>query len=245
MVTESLKDTGLVNISLSGQNSCVPFGTHGESLPAVKNSTVDLPETIMPILAKRKYQTHKDDHRPVSFLTESEIYAMCDTTKINRQGPRDELLILVTFQAALRISEALALTPSCRGRVGPNYILMVKRGKGGKARLLGINQTLYDRLGSYAYENSLLPDDKYFKFTRFRALQIVKKAAKDAGIDNRRVYNHLLRHSGALTRLKKHGNIESLRQFLGHTDHTMTERYLRTLQNIESIGIEGKVQFER
>lgn len=192
-----------------------------------------------------KNQTHKDDHRPVSFLMESEIYAMCDAIRGSRNGVRDELLIMVTFQCALRISETLALTPDCRIRAGDKLILQVRRGKGGKPRLLGINQAIYDRIGSYAQEFRIADSDKLFKFSRFRALQIVKAAALGAGIEHRRIYAHLLRHSGALARLKRTGNIESLKQFLGHVDRGMTERYLRTMQSIESLEIESGVKFDR
>jgi site-specific recombinase XerD len=224
MVT-GLKGTEIINIS-----------PRSEIMPdCLKSDKLDKP----------RYNTHRDDHRPVSFLMESEVFNLIDAAKNGRHGDRDSLLLEVTFKCALRISETLALTPSCRARAGANYVLLVKHGKGDKPRVLGINRGLYETLGSYALDNGMNPDDRYFKFTRFRALQIIKSAAIKSGIDNRRIYNHLLRHSGALARLKRTGNIESLKQFLGHTDHAMTERYLRTMQTIESIEIESQVTFER
>ena len=231
MAKKNLKGNELINISPrceiieKGQKGPVP----------------DTSKRISPL----KYNTHKNDHRPVSFLTESEVFSMEDAVRPNRNGDRDALFIEVSFKCCLRVSEVLGLTPSCRGKVDNNYVLLIKNGKGCKPRLLGIGQPLYDKLSGYAYDRKLGPEDKYFKFSRFRALQIIKVAAVKAGIDSRRVYCHLLRHSGAVNRLKKTGNIQSLKTYLGHTDHKMTERYLVTLQTIESIEIEGAVKFDR
>jgi site-specific recombinase XerD len=100
-------------------------------------------------------------------------------------------------------------------------------------------------IGNYAGEHGLTADDKLFNITRFRVLQIVKQRAAAAGIEHRRIYNHLLRHSGAVTRLSKTGNLKSLQLFLGHSDIKMSMRYLATLQQIDNLDIEAKVEFER
>jgi integrase len=122
---------------------------------------------------------------------------------------------------------------------------MIRHGKGGKPRICAIPEMLYLRIGNYISEQGIGPSDKFFEITRFRGLQIVKAAAIKAGLDNRRVYCHLSRHSGALARLQRAGNLESLRQHLGHVDNKMTLRYLKTMQAIESLAIESKVEFER
>ena len=42
--------------------------------------------------------------RPVSFITEAEVYRVADAARIMRDGERNELLILTMFQAALRVT---------------------------------------------------------------------------------------------------------------------------------------------
>jgi integrase len=202
---------------------------------------------VEPTRSSRGYNFYQTRTKPVSFLTEQEIYGMCDSCKKKKtHGERDSILIEVMFKCCLRISEAIALTPSCLGKVDENYVLLVKHGKGGLSRVLGINQSLYDRLNSYAYSHKLGLEDLFFPFTRFRGFQIIQQAAKDCHILGRRIYPHLLRHSGAVYRLKKNGgNLESLKRYLGHESPRMTIRYLKTLQQIESIEIEGKVKFAR
>lgn len=221
-MTTTSKEVALVNTSLSS-----------EVLPApVQRSTA------------AKYQTHKDDHRPVSFLLESEVYQLADRARVMRDGPRNELLILMLFQCCLRISECLQLTKNHRTYIQGKPVLGVL-GKGSKERLVPMPERLSDKFGNYIGMAELAPDERLFPFTRFRALQIVKECARAAGLDNRRVYCHLMRHAGAISRLKKTGNIQSLKTYLGHVDHKMTERYLVTLQTIESLEIESKVEFER
>lgn len=181
--------------------------------------------------------------RPVSFLSEAEVALLAETArKMKREGQRNELLILTMFQCALRVSEAIGLHVKDKGQVDSNYILAVM-GKGGKPRLVACPEKLYFQLGNFAQEHNLKLGDLFFPISRVRAWQIIKQVAKEAGID-RRVYNHLLRHTGAIARLRRTGNPKSLQMFLGHSDMKMTMRYLVTTQMIDSIEIESKVKFE-
>jgi integrase/recombinase XerD len=103
-------------------------------------------------------------------------------------------------------------------------------------------EALSDKFGNYIGKYSLSDTDRVFPITRQRAWRIIKQCAVKAGID-RRVYCHLLRHGGAIARLKRSGNPKSLQIHLGHSDIKMTMRYLSTLQVIESLEIEDKIKF--
>ena len=184
-----------------------------------------------------------DYTRPVSFITEAEVYRLADVAKAMRHGERNELLILTMFQAALRVTEAVKLRVMDKATVDSKHILLVQ-GKGGKPRLVAIPEKLSYHLGDYAHRHELKPEDKFFPVTRIRAWQIIKECAEKAGID-RRVYCHLLRQGGAIARLKRNGNPKSLQIHLGHSDMKMTMRYLSTMQVIESLDTESEVQFER
>jgi integrase/recombinase XerD len=147
------------------------------------------------------------------------------------------------FQGALRVTEAIKLRRCDKVTVDGRHILLVQ-GKGDKPRLVAIPEKLSHHLGDYALLKGIRLEDRFFPITRYRAWQIVKQCAEKAGID-RRVYCHLLRHGGAVARLKQTGNPKSLQLHLGHADTKMTMRYLATLQTIESLETEGKVEFER
>jgi integrase/recombinase XerD len=181
--------------------------------------------------------------RPVSFLAESEVYRISDVAMSMRDGPRNELLILILFQCALRISEAVNLTVGDKTRVEEKHLIHVI-GKGHKPRLVAVPEKLFYQLGNYASEHNLGRGDRFFPITRIRAWQIVKYCADQAGIE-RRVYCHLFRHSGAIARLKRTGNPKSLQMFLGHSDMKMKMRYLSTTQLIDSLDTESKVEFDR
>jgi integrase/recombinase XerD len=185
----------------------------------------------------------RDSYRPVSFLTETDVNHMADAARTMRDGERNELLILTLFQGALRASEAVQLTPNRRQIIDGKHILAVV-GKGNKPRLVAIPERLSHHIGDYAGRAGITGDTRYFPITRFRALQIVKECAAKAGIE-RRVYTHLLRHGGAVARLAQTGNPKSLQMFLGHSDLKMTLRYLSTLQTIQSLEVESKVEFDR
>ncbi len=184
-----------------------------------------------------------DYTRPVSFITESEVYRLADVAKTMRDGERNELLILTMFQGALRVTETVKLRVRDKATVDKKHILLVL-GKGNKPRLVAIPEKLSYHLGDYAHRHNLKPDDRFFGITRVRAWQVIKQCADKAGID-RRVYCHLLRHGGAIARLKRTGNPKSLQIHLGHSDMKMTMRYLSTMQTVDSLETESEVEFDR
>ena len=185
-----------------------------------------------------------DPHRPVSFLAESEVYHLTDAVKTMRDGERNELLILVLFQGCLRISECLQLTPAHRKVIEGVHVVGVI-GKGNKPRLVPLPEKLSYHLGDFAQRTGLGANDKYFPITRVRAWQMVRECAVKAALDYKRIYPHLMRHGGAVTRLMKTGNLKSLQILLGHADQKMTLRYQSTMQMIQALQVESKVVFER
>ena len=199
--------------------------------------------TVYTPKAVRQACRRGDYTRPVSFITESEVYRLADTARTMRDGERNELLILTMFQGALRVTEAVKLRVMDKVTVDDKHILLVQ-GKGNKPRLVAIPEKLSYHLGDYAHRHELKAEDRFFNISRVRAWQIIKGCANKAGID-RRIYCHLLRHGGAIARLKRTGNPKSLQIHLGHSGFKHTMRYLATLQTIESLETEAKVEFDR
>ena len=71
----------------------------------------------------------------------------------------------------------------------------------------------------------------------------MKAAAERAGI-TKRVYQHLLRHSDAIERLRQTGNPKALQIHLGHASSLMTLRYLSALTAEDALRIQQEVKFE-
>jgi site-specific recombinase XerD len=206
--------------------------------------TPETKETHLFVNSQKGAYRRNDSTRPVSFLLEPEVNALADVAGCMRDGQRNALMLLCLFQCCLRISECLQLTLKRRIIIQGRPVLTVV-GKGNKPRLVAMPAALSDKFGNYVLSAGLGPEDRLFGISRVRAWQIIKGCAKASGLENRRIYLHLLRHAGAVSRLRKTGNIQSLKTYLGHTDHKMTERYLVTLQIAESLAIEGAVEFER
>lgn len=77
------------------------------------------------------------------------------------------------------------------------------------------------------------PSDRVFEISRRRVDQILKKAAKDGGL-NRNVHAHQFRHSFAVEIAKRSNNpidLKNLSELLGHSDINMTMTYLRFAPN--------------
>lgn len=177
-------------------------------------------------------------HMPVRYLTEDEIGLLVEACT----RERDRLLIMVLYQTGLRISEALALTPSSIREIYGNPALEIV-GKGRKLRLVALPQVLKDKLESFAYRKGIARDERFFRINRSRAWQILDEVSKRAGI-GKRVFPHLLRHSDAIIRLRKTGNPKALQYHLGHSTPAMTLRYLSTLTQEDALRIQQEVCFE-
>lgn len=199
-------------------------------------------QPVKSLLVKKPYRV-SEYTRPVSFISEDEVYRLVDIAKTMRTGERNELLILTMFQTALRVTEAIKLRVRDKATIDNRHILMVQ-GKGSKPRLVAIPEKLSYHLGDYAQRHQLTPDERFFPISRVRAWQVIRECAAKSGID-RRIYCHLLRHGGAIARLKRTGNPKSLQIYLGHSDMKMTMRYLATMQVVESLETESKVEFDR
>lgn len=181
----------------------------------------------------------------VPHLGLAEVRAMAEAVcKASRNGQRDRLLILTLFDGCLRVSEALALRPKDIKRDGEGWRLEVF-GKGKRPGVAAISPSLAAELRGYAFDQELKPDDRLFPIKRARAFQICELAMIAAGVSKPDHVGtvHVLRHSGALERLKATGNPKAVQEQLRHSTALMTMRYLKTLSVEESLRIQEQVDF--
>jgi len=55
---------------------------------------------------------------------------------------------------------------------------------------------------------------------------------------------HILRHSGAIERLRRTGNPKAVQDMLRHRSARMTLRYMKTLSHEESMAIQQAVEYD-
>ena len=205
-----------------------------------KSQLPAVPRAEKPDKVKRGPLTRRAyDDREVGHVSQEAVFQISQAAWDLGRGykkDRDRLLILTLFDGCLRISEALQLTPSDLIRTKRGYRLQV-RGKGGKMREVAISPSLAAALYAYIMERGLAKDQRIFPISRKQAHAMIKRAFQRAGIKKPDGvgYCHVLRHSGAIARLRRTGNLRSVQHQLGHSTSYMTLRYFKTLQREESI----------
>lgn len=198
-------------------------------------------------LAIRRSEALSGDY--VAHLDIIQVKCLAEAALENRHGERDRLLIQLLFDGCLRCSEAISVRPCDIVRNDTGWALRVK-GKRGKAALVAISPNLVAQLQAYAYRHRLNEYDCFFPITRSQAFRIVTQAFDRAGITkpSRDVDKvgavHILRHSGAIERLRQTGNPKAVQDQLRHKSALMTMRYLKTLSADESLRIQQGVEYQ-
>ena len=108
-------------------------------------------------------------------------------------------------------------------------------GKGSKPGVVAISASMAAELQSYCYRARIGEDERIFPVSRSQAFRIVTEAFYKAGIPRPSKERdhvgavHILRHSGAIERLRLTGNPRAVQHQLRHKSALMTMRDLKTL----------------
>ena len=149
---------------------------------------------------------------------------------------------MVLWRAGLRISEALALIES---DLDPNRgAILVRRGKGGKRREVGMDRWAWEQLSPWLKLRAALPVGALFCVlrgpTRGRpwapagVRTQLHHAAARAGV-RRRFAPHQLRHAHAVEMSREGVPLLVIQRQLGHADLAITSVYLRGIDNTEIV----------
>jgi integrase/recombinase XerD len=179
--------------------------------------------------------------RPLpKFLAEADVDALLERAhaRTGPEGLRLAALLEILYASGLRVSELVSL-PVAAVRRDPRAIIV--QGKGGRERLVPLNDTARRAIESYL---SVRPryvkgdDDGPFLFpsragsghlTRHRFGQLLKELAVEAGLDPRKVSPHVLRHAFATHLLNRGADLRSVQRMLGHADISTTQVYTHVL----------------
>lgn len=174
-----------------------------------------------------------------------EVKALAFVAEGSRHGERDKLLVLTLFDACLRISEALGICPKDIDHTADGWRLRVLGEKGSGRTVVALSSSLSAQLQSFAYRKGITPEQRFFPISRIRAYQIISEATAGAGLIRPAGVGatHILRHSGAIERLRRTGNPKSVQDQLRHKSALMTLRYMKTLSHEESLKIQQEVDF--
>ena len=171
-----------------------------------------------------------------------EIVAVMRGAGDRTDGVRLRGLIVVLWRAGLRISEGLSSTESdldpMRGAI------LVRRGKGGKRREVGMDQWGWDQLRAWLEIRAALPVGALFCVVhgptcgrRWSAAAVraqLRRVAARSGV-RRRFAPHQLRHAHAVEMAREGVPLVVIQRQLGHADLGITSVYLQGIDNAEII----------
>ncbi|WP_276358475.1 tyrosine-type recombinase/integrase [Cohnella caldifontis] len=165
------------------------------------------------------------------YLTKSELGTMLGELK--KQGTRNYLIGLMLALTGLRVSELAALEwNDFQEDVTDKFLwLIVRNGKGGKARYVKVPELLRRLLNRYRKEEGIsqASDARVFPISVRQVDRILEKARKSCKL-GKKATPHWFRHTNATLALLGGATLQQVQESLGHTDISTTQRYLHTVE---------------
>jgi site-specific recombinase XerD len=179
---------------------------------------------------------------PADPPTVEEIVAVMRHPADDRHGRRVRAMIVVLWRAGLRVQEALALAEAdLDARRGS---LLVRRGKGGRRREVGMDDWAWEQLAPWLGTRVELPVGPLFCIidgpTRGRSWSSagvrveLRRLAARAGV-RRRFALHQLRHAHAVELAREGVPLNVIQRQLGHANLGTTSIYLQGIDTEEII----------
>jgi len=186
---------------------------------------------------KNKGQRFPADPPPVE-----EIIAVMRATGNGADGARLRALIIVLWRAGLRISEALDLAETDLDR--SRGAVLVRAGKGGRRREVGMDRWAWDQLTTYLEVRAALPVGALFcvlhgptagrRWEASAARRQLRRTAEAASV-RRRFAPHQLRHAHAIELAHEGVPLVVIQRQLGHCNLGVTSIYLEGIDSSEII----------
>jgi integrase/recombinase XerD len=175
-------------------------------------------------------------------LTAAEIEALIRSCS-NRAptGIRNRAMIALAWRCGLRIGEVLALRPKDLDL--DSGTLVVQNGKGNRRRIVGLDagtaavltrwlevrqkRRITGRAPVFCTLGGGAIDPSYVR-------HLLPRLASKASIE-KRVHAHALRHAYAVALEREGATVSTIRDLLGHSNASVTDRYLRRLGAGEAV----------
>lgn len=144
---------------------------------------------------------------------------------LKENSERDYIMFLIGCNTGLRISDILPLTFSDAA----GDIIYIRERKTKKFREFPLNDFLRKEIRHYSFERD--PYDYMFEsregfkpISRQRAYQIIRNACEQFGLKG--IGTHTLRKTFGFHYYKKTGDVVTLQEIYGHSDPSVTLRYI-------------------
>lgn len=179
---------------------------------------------------------------PADPPTVEEIVAVMRRAGDRTPGLRARALIVLLWRAGLRINEALSLAESDLDPAGGS--ILIRRGKGGRRRQVGMDTWGWDHLNRRLEVRVTMPVGSLLcvmagptagrPWTATAARATLRHLAVSAGV-RRRVAPHQLRHAHAVEMAREGVPLVVIQRQLGHANLGITSIYLEGIDSSEII----------
>src|SRR3954471_1531272 len=247
-------DGGLVGLSLWRRGDTRRATERASSVTKICPKGGLMPECLLDAAGRRRspatlpgFHAGRPPHNkgmryPADPPTVEEIVAVMRRAGETIHGQRLRGLIVVLWRAGLRISEALALRETDLDR--RRGAVLVRRGKGGKRREVGMDDWAWDQLTPWLEARRSMPIGALFCVVRgptrgrpWSASSVraqLRRVASYAGV-RRRFAPHPLRHAHAVEMAREGVPLLVIQRQLGHANLGVTSIYLQGIDNAEII----------
>jgi integrase len=202
------------------------------------------PESNQPGAGAGRVPKNKGRKYPPDPPTVAETIALIRGCPDTPAGRRLAALIPFLWRTGLRISEALDVHESDLNFQSRS--VTVRRGKGGKRRVVGMDEWGWQQLEPWLVERQQYPPGPVFCVVTgptagrtWQSSQVrrqLRKLAADLGI-RRRVAPHQFRHALAVDIVREGNRLDLLQKQLGHANLGVTTTYLASVTNEEVVGM--------
>jgi len=184
----------------------------------------------MPIKLDKIPFSKKDKKLPI-VLSVEEIQKMFDVC----ENKKHKVILALLYSCSLRVSELINLKWGHIDR--SRMVINIIQAKGNKDRQVGLNNKLIELLTDYykefkSNEYVLNGQSNRVQYSERSVGEVVKQLATKAGICNKRVYTHLMRHTSATHMVESGVDINLIQKLLGHNNVKTTNIYLHISHNL-------------
>lgn len=188
--------------------------------------------TIRQPLKFRHIEYPRSEKKLPIVLSVAEIQKMFDIC----ENKKHKVILALLYSCALRVSELINLKWKHIDR--SRMVINIIQAKGNKDRQVGLNNKLIELLTEYwkEYKPSeyVLNGQFGLQYSERSVGEVVKQLASKAGIDNKRVYTHLIRHCSATHMIEQGIDIALIQRLLGHNSSKTTAIYTHISHNLIS-----------
>lgn len=182
----------------------------------------------MPIKLEKIPFSKKDKKLPI-VLSVQEIQKMFDVCA----NLKHKVILSLLYSCSLRVSELINLKWQHIDR--SRMIINIIQAKGKKDRQVPLDPDLIKLLETYYYQYKsqtyVLNGQFDIQYTESSVNQVLKQLADKAGICNKRIYAHLIRHTSATHMVEYGTDINLIQRLLGHNNVKTTNIYLHLSHN--------------